>query len=243
MSKAEFNQQVEALWAAHFGCPVDDFRREGTTLLGRDRLQGQRVIQIVYIGKRAMAEIDPGLQSEVDAALTKLGRKAVLSSELLGRAWGEGRIADTEGGLIFHLQPGRLVRLELDPQFALRRVTSADQSALDELRKQCTDYEIQDAYVEIEHEIAWGCFKGTDLVAVGSGYRRNGFMDFGVLTCPDYRGHGLARHVVRALSEDSLERGLIPQYRCNRVNQASRRVAEGVGFTLYYTTESITLGP
>jgi hypothetical protein len=38
-----------------------------------------------------------------------------------------------------------------------------------------------------------------------------------------------------------VERGLIPQYRCNRVNKASRRVAEAAGFTLFYTTESVKL--
>lgn len=241
MSKRDFDRQVEALWAAHFGCATEDFGRDGTTLLPRGRLQGGNVIHIVYIRKRALAEIDPGLKDELGGVLHDAGEKAVLSSELLLRAWGKERIGEVDAGLIFHLRPGDLVRPKLDAQFTLRRLTAEDQPALEALRARCTEYEIDDAYVEIEHEIAWGCFREAQLVAVGSGYPRNGFMDYGVLTDPDLRGQGLARHVVCALADDTAAGGLIPQYRCNRVNKASRRVAEAAGFTLYYTTESVKL--
>jgi GNAT superfamily N-acetyltransferase len=165
----------------------------------------------------------------------------VLSSESLQRVLGPERIAEVDTGLIFHLRPGDLVRPELDWQYSLQRLTSDDEPVLNALRQRCTEYELDDAYVESGHEIAWGCFKALQLTAVGSGYRRNGFMDFGVLTDPEFRGQGLARHVVCALTDDTLERGLIPQYRCNRVNKASRRVAEAAGFTLYFTTESVKL--
>jgi RimJ/RimL family protein N-acetyltransferase len=241
MSIRGFNEQVEALWAAHCGCAVEDFDREGTTVLPRSRLQGATVIHITYIRKRALAEIDPALKDELGSALRGAGEEAVLSSELLLRTWGRDRIADVDAGLIFHLRPGNLVRPELDAQFTLRRLTGEDQPALEALRARCTEYEIDDAYVEIEHELAWGCFHGPQLGAVGSAYPRNGFMDYGVLTDPELRGQGLARHVVCALAEDTVDGGLIPQYRCNRVNSASRRVAEAAGFTLYYTTESVRL--
>jgi len=241
MNVREFNKQVEALWADHFGCEVDDFGREGTTVRPLERLQGSGLIHSVYIRKRALAEIDPALHGEVEGALAEAGSKTVVSSELLQRLWGSARIGEVDAGLIFHLRPGELVRPELEPQFALRRLTPGDQAALDRMRQRCSAYEIDDAFVEIEHEIAWGCYRGEELVAVGSAYRRNGFMDYGVLTDPDHRGQGLARHVVCALTDDTLERGLIPQYRCNRVNKASRRVAEAAGFTLYYTTESVKL--
>jgi len=241
MSIREFNKQVEALWAAHFGCATEDFGREGTTLLPRGRLQGENVIHIIYIRKHALAEIDPALKDALGSVLQAEGQKAVLSSELLLRTWGKERIAEVDAGLIFHLRPGELVRPVLDAQFTLRRLTAEDQPALEALRARCTEYEIDDAYVEIEHEIAWGCFRGEQLAAVGSAYPRNGFMDYGVLTDPERRGQGLARHVVCALADETAEGGLIPQYRCNRVNRASRRVAEAAGFTLYYTTESVKL--
>lgn len=241
MNKRDFDRQVEALWAAHFGCTTEDFDREGTTLLPRSRLQGEKIIHIVYIRKHALAEIDPELKDALAGMLQGAGAKAVVSSELLLRTWGKERIAEVDAGLIFHLRPGDLVRPTLDAQFTLRRLATEDQAALEALRARCTEYEIDDAYVEIEHELAWGCFRDQQLVAVGSAYPRNGFMDYGVLTDPDLRGQGLARHVVCALTDDTVERGLIPQYRCNRVNKASRRVAEAAGFTLYYTTESVKL--
>jgi RimJ/RimL family protein N-acetyltransferase len=241
MSIREFNKQVEALWAAYFGCATEDFGREGTTLLPRGRLQGENVIHTIYIRKRALAEIDPGLKDALGSVLQAAAEKTVLSSELLLRTWGKERMAEVDAGLIFHLRPGELVRPALDAQFTLRRLTGEDQPALDALRARCTEYEVDDAYVEIEHELAWGCFRGQQLAAVGSAYPRNGFMDYGVLTDPDFRGQGLARHVVCALADDTAAGRLIPQYRCNRVNKASRRVAEAAGFTLYYTTESVKL--
>jgi GNAT superfamily N-acetyltransferase len=239
MTVPDFDKQVETLWATHFGCSVKDFGREGTTLLPVDRMQGDKLIHIVYVRKRALAEIDPDLRTDIDRTLAELGGSAVLSSELLQRAWGGSRLAEVDAGLIFHLRPGQLVRPELDAQFVLRRLTKDDQQALDSLRQHCTPGDVDEAYVEIEHELAWGCFKDAQLAAVGSAYRRNGFMDYGVLTDPEFRGHGLARHVVCGLTDDTLERGLIPQYRCNRVNQASRRVAEAAGFTVYFTTEGM----
>jgi GNAT superfamily N-acetyltransferase len=241
MSLKEFNRQVDSLWAAHFACDPGAFDREGTTLVPRDHLRGENLIHIVYIRKHALAEFDPALEADLRAVIDGLGPGAVLSSELLRRLWGQARLIEIESGLIFHLRPGNLVRPELDWQFTMQRLTSDDEPGLNALRQRCTEYEIEDAYVEIGHEIAWGCFKALQLTAVGSGYRRNGFMDFGVLTDPDFRGQGLARHVVCALTDDTDARGLIPQYRCNRVNKASRRVAEAAGFTLYFTTESVKL--
>lgn len=241
MNTEEFNRQVEALWAAHFGCATTDFDRGGTTLVPREHLRGENLIHVVYIRKRALAELDPSLEPSLRGIVAGAGKNAVLSSELLQRTLGAERLAEIDAGLIFHLRPGELVRPDLDWQFALHRLTSDDEQALNALRQRCTDYEIDDAYVEIEHEIAWGCYKALQLAAVGSGYRRNGFMDLGVMTDPEFRGQGLARHIVCALVDDTHARGLLPQYRCNRINQASRRVAEAAGFTLYFTTESVKL--
>jgi GNAT superfamily N-acetyltransferase len=241
MTIEESNHRIESLWGAYFNSPVDDFSREGTTLLPRERLEAQGVVHVVYIRRRALAEIDPALEAEVRRVLTQAGGRPVLSSELVRRVWGEAHIPEVQAGLIFHLRPGELVRPDLDAGFSLRRLTPDDQAALESLRRRCTAYEIEDAFVELDHEIGWGCFKGGQLTAAGSGHRRNGFMDYGVLTDPEFRGHGLARHVVCGLSDDTLERGLIAQYRCNRVNKASRRVAQAAGFTLYFTTESMKL--
>lgn len=241
MSIAEFNKQVEALWAAYYQCDPRDFGREGTTFLEVERFRGKKLTHTVYIRKRALAEIDPDLRAEVQDVLAVAGPGSVLTSELLLAAWGAQRKLDIQAGLVFHLRPGKLLRPELAAPYVLRRLTGEDKAALYAMKQRCTEEEVDDGYVEADHEIAWGVFRETRLVAVGSGYRRNNFMDFGVLTDPEFRGQGLARHVVCSLSDDTAALGLLPQYRCNRVNTASRRVAEGAGFTLYYTTEGVRL--
>ncbi len=94
MSLKDFNQQVDALWAAHFGCEPAAFDRDGSTLLPRDRLRGESLIHIVYIRKHALAEFDPGLEPNLRVMMASERPETVLSSELLRRALGVERIGE-----------------------------------------------------------------------------------------------------------------------------------------------------
>ena len=71
MSLKDFNRQVDALWAAHFGCEPAAFDRDGTTLLPRDHLRGENLIHIVYIRKHALAEFDPALETDLRSVLAE----------------------------------------------------------------------------------------------------------------------------------------------------------------------------
>jgi len=241
MSSDDFTRRVEALWAEHFGCSADDFDVAGTTLLPRQRLRGDNVLHMVYIRRRALAEIDPALEARTADVLRAPSDQTVLSSRLLKRAWGAHAISDVDAGLIFHLRPGELVRRPIHASCELRSLERADEPALQGLKHNCTGEEVEEAFVDLDHELAWGCFSAGRLVAAGSAYRRNGFMDYGVLTHPEFRGRELARHILAALVDDTVPLGLIPQYRCNRENQPSRRVAEAAGFRLLFATESVKL--
>jgi predicted GNAT family acetyltransferase len=153
------------------------------------------------------------------------------------------RLLSADRGFIFHLEPDHLVARLPEPPFRLRPLAGSDQTALLELCSRCQTGEVEDATIEVGHEIACGCFEAGRMVAAASGYRRNGFMDLGVLTNPAYRGRRLAPAMVAELSRKSVAKGLIPMYRCDRTNVASRRVAEVSGFTQYFETESLTLAP
>jgi len=112
------------------------------------------------------------------------------------------------------------------------------------LHNACSPDEVDEGFVEVTHEIAFGCFCGETLAAAASGYTRTGFMDIGVLTHPAHRRHGLGRAVVGALADwSSAAAGAIPQYRCRGANLASRRVAESLNFRLYSQSEAVWLEP
>jgi GNAT superfamily N-acetyltransferase len=233
MSRGDFDGLLGSAYAAYFGCSAADLARDGSTLLPRETWAGNGIIHIMHVNRRSLVEIDPGLQGDLEPM-----RNVAISAEMLQREW-PSRIRSVDSGLVFHLRPGALVRMPPDPRVRLHTLDAAGASALTALRQRCTPEDSAEALVEVVHEITAGCFVDDLLVCAGSGYRRNGCMDFGVLTDPAFRGQRLARRVVEALSDASASLGVLAQYRCDRLNTASRRVAEGAGFTLYFTTELV----
>ena len=56
-------------------------------------------------------------------------------------------------------------------------------------------------------------------------------VEVGVETAPHYRGHGYATAALSALSQELMCRGRVTEYRCQRYNEASRRVAVNAGLS------------
>ena len=164
---------------------------------------------------------------------------ASLSGDDLQRAWGDGMIASRDTGLVHYLFPADYRPCPAPPPFTLRQLTPADAAAMALLHQACPPEDVDEGYVEVDHEIAAGCFAGDQLVAAASGYTRAGFMDLGVLTHPAYRRLGLGKAAVGALCEWTLAREMIPQYRCNVNNIGSHGVAKGLNFRLHFRQESL----
>lgn len=57
-------------------------------------------------------------------------------------------------------------------------------------------------------------------------------LEVGVETAKDYRGRGYAQASLRALSAALAEKGIMTEYRCQRYNTASYRVAKSAGLSL-----------
>lgn len=243
MSDELFNDLVDQAWAGHFGCSPHELRRPGTTLVARERLSGSGAIHLVHLRARAFAEIDPGLYSELNDLLGRIGATMNLSAEAVQQAPPAGRVLASHRGLVFHLDPQHLVVRQPDPPVGMRSLSEADQAALLALCASCEAEEVDDAYVEVSHKIVYGCFEGDRLLSAGSGYRRNGFLDIGVITDPACRGRRLAPATVAAICLESERKALIAQYRCDVRDHASRRVAEHPGLTRLFTTETIEVAP
>ena len=240
--KAErFEDQVDLTWSSHFGCAPEDLDRAGTTLVPLERLSGSGAIHLVHLRARVFAEIDLGLEGDVRALLDREGRGTALTGSIIRESPLAVHFRAHDHGFIFHLDPDRLIVRAPAPPVRMRALTEADRDAMQALFDRCQADEVDDAYVEAGHEIAWGCFVGERMIACGSGYRRHGFIDLGVLTDPDFRGRRLAPAIVGVLSQRCADRGALAMYRCDETNSASRRVAEQAGFALCFTTESLRL--
>lgn len=236
-----FEDQVDRTWSSHFACAPEDLRRAGTTLVPLERLAGTGAIHLAHLHARTFAEIDPRLEGDLRRLLGRASRGAALTASMVRESVLARRLRVQDRGFIFHVDPARLIVHAPVAPITLRGLSEADREALQALFDRCRADEVDDAYVDIRHEIACGGFVGERMVACGSGYRRHGFMDLGVLTDPAFRGRRLAPAIVGALSQHCAARGAPAMYRCDQTNAASRRVAEEAGFTLCFHTETLSL--
>jgi GNAT superfamily N-acetyltransferase len=241
VNRDAFDQVIYRNWAAHFGCPVETLQRRGTTVLPLDRYAGQKLVALWYVGEHAFIQLDPAYTDQVGRVLAPRPPGASLSGDDLQRAWGAEMIASRDTGLVHYLFPADYVPCPTPPSFVLRQLTPADAAAMALLHQACPPEDVDEGYVEVDHEIAAGCFAGDQLVAAASGYTRAGFMDLGVLTHPAYRRLGLGKAAVGAACEWTLAREMIPQYRCNVNNLGSHGVAVGLNFRFYFRQESLWL--
>jgi len=239
MHPTTFEETIHRNWAAHFGCPVETLHRRGTTLLPLAKYAGNKLVALWYIGEHTFVQLDPAYADQVAAVLVHRPADASLTGDDLQRAWSPGAIGTRDMGLVHYLFPPEARSCAAPVGFTLRRLAPADADAMASLHRACPPEEVDEGYVEVDHEIATGCFAGDQLVAAASGYERAGFMDLGVLTHPAYRRLGLGKAAVGAICEWSISRGMIAQYRCNANNTGSHGVAKTLNFRLYFRQEGL----
>jgi GNAT superfamily N-acetyltransferase len=241
MDREAFEARIYENWAHHFGCRIDDMHRGGTILLPTIRYAGARGIHIWYIGRGSYVQMDPHYALEVAHILASLTGGTALSGDDLETAWGREAIDGRSVGLIYYLYPDDLLPAVPVEPFLLRRLTLEDAGYMQALYQASAGDEVSEAYVAVDHDMAVGCFAGDQLVAAGSAYQWARFLDLSVLTHPGFRGLGLGRAVIAALSQWCVARAFIPQYRCDEEDTYSRNLAEGLGFSLYFRQESLWL--
>jgi GNAT superfamily N-acetyltransferase len=233
----DFDERVIANWAAHLECPAGTIQEGGTTLMPDEKAAGQGRIVLLHIGRHAFVRFDPALAGPLKAVIARLPAGASCTGDDIGRALGAGRIASHDAGPIHYLHPSDLPGLEPPRSFAVRELSPADRELLAGLHGRCTPEEVEDGYVEIDHEIVYGCVRGGELVSAASGYRMAGFLDIGVLTHPGFRRQGLGKAVVGALCQWAVDRDVIAQYRCLAGNIGSLGTARSLNFRHYYGFE------
>ena len=236
-----FQQEIFRHWTTYFGCPPATVQQAGATLVPADKYAGQRLIALWHIGAHTFVEHDPAYTQALARALADLPATAALTGDTLKQRWGADAIAEHDPGLLHYLYPPDLPPYTPPAPFVLRPLTLADAGAMAALHAANSPEDVDEGYVEVSHESAFGCFAGDQLVAAASGYRRTGFLDIGVLTQPAFRRQGLGKATVGALCAWSSQQGLIAQYRCNATNVSSQGVAQALNFRLFCRSEAVWL--
>jgi RimJ/RimL family protein N-acetyltransferase len=125
-----------------------------------------------------------------------------------------------------------------------RQLTLADAEAFAEFAVAAPAKDMDEASVELDHWLVFGTFADGRLVSAASMYPWRGtrFADLGIITLPEYRGRGLAKRTVRAISARALADGYEPQYRCQLDNTPSASLARAAGFAQFGTWDVIVSG-
>src|SRR5262245_38512042 len=123
-----------------------------------------------------------------------------------------------------------------------RLLGSKDLSSLESLRAACNTLEWKHGGIQLGGQPVIGAFHGERLVSV-SGYEIWGdsIAHIGVVSHPHYRGKGYGKAAVSRLTEEALNRGLVPQYRTLDANKSFMAIATRLGFERYATTLAIRL--
>ena len=190
----------------------------------------------------------------VDAGPTILtlspGRAAQLDLVDGQRIGADGITARIERAGITLNDPDNLYYLTIEEQDAVRReargaetrpLTDEDAPAFEVFAREAPEDDLDEAFVELDHWLVFGTFVDGELACAASMYPwgETSLADLGVITLPRFRGSGLGRATVRAMSAAALERGYEPQYRCQLDNLASVALARGAGFRRFGEWEII----
>lgn len=241
MNKDSFENILYKNWTSYFGVPLETAHQYGTTLLPENKYDGERIIALWYIGKHTFAQLDPACHRQIEMLVNKLPDGTSLSGDQVQEGLGHDNILSRDIGLTYYLNPKDLPDFMPPKPFVLRQLTAADEGFMAALKAANTPEDVDEAYIEVTHQIAFGCFHGEQLTAAASGYERTGFLDLGVLTHPQFRKQGLGKAVTGALCDWANRNNLIAQYRHNMLNTNSQRVAQSLNFQMYFKNEGISL--
>jgi GNAT superfamily N-acetyltransferase len=241
MDRQTFETAVFRKWADRYNCTIEDLKRPGTEIIPEDDFANSNAIHIWTIGERAFARMDPACEELAHRALAAQPESTALTADHVAAAVTSHSIRKIEDNLLFYLHPPEFRPVPTAKEFVLQQLTQDDVGALSALQAACAAAEAEEAEVSVEDEIGFGCFSGTQLVSIATGFRLTGFMDIGVLTHPGYRRRKLGKACVSALCRWCIDNHVIAQYRCRAKNTGSRSIAEGLSFDLFFTQQSVHL--
>jgi GNAT superfamily N-acetyltransferase len=241
MDKKTFDNIIYQSWTEYFGRPMETAQQNGTTLLPESKYDGDKIIALWYIGKHTFVQLDPAYFPQLEKLVKELPTDISLSGNQIEAAWGKDAVSSRDAGLSYYLFPQDLPNYLPAQPFSLRQLSEADADAMSTLHAANTPEDVDEGYVEVTHQIAFGCFLGEQLVAAASGYERTGFLDIGVLTHPEFRKKGLGKAVVGALCDWANQNNMIAQYRHDVLNTNSGNVARSLNFQMYFKSEGIFL--
>lgn len=201
-------------------------------------LADSRAVSLVTVthGPRVLA-VTPA-----HAAAVGFANGDLIAPELMTSAFEIANISLNDPDDVFHftIEEGQAL-VEEPTRPGVRRLSLDDRAAFERFIDDAPDQDVDEAFVELDHWLVFGCFVDERLVSAASMYPWDAstLADTGVLTLPEFRGRGYGAATVRGLSARALQLGYEPQYRCQVDNVGSVSLARSAGLTHFGTWEVI----
>jgi ribosomal protein S18 acetylase RimI-like enzyme len=237
----EFRAQVTHVLAAYFGTPADRIAQPGTVLrpVGPDEWDGW--LELTPIGASVGIKVLGEMLDGVDAVRAAHPADHTLTGADFMVAWGAD-VTRIGHMLVYMLDRTAFRRVVPDRRHTVRSLTPADAAAFAAFQARCSEDDLNESDISLDHEVAYGVFDGEQIVAGASTYMWDGLVDVGVLTDPDYRGQGLGKAVVAAASAHYVDNPAEPRIVCYRHaanNLASQGIPRSLGFSFYANFECV----
>jgi GNAT superfamily N-acetyltransferase len=125
--------------------------------------------------------------------------------------------------------------VSLNPNLTIRTLTDRDREIFSRFANKIDPEELDNAYVELDHWAVYGLFIADILIASCSLYpwRETINADIGVVTLQNYRGNGFAKLLVSYAYEQISKKGYILQYRTQKDNLPSIKLAESLELSFF----------
>ncbi|WP_083918369.1 GNAT family N-acetyltransferase [Woodsholea maritima] len=123
----------------------------------------------------------------------------------------------------------------------VRTLNATDQGVFEAFEAQCSEDDLDQGFVVLDHWMVRGLFIQGQLVSIASAYPDGDgkIADIGVITHPDARGKGYGARLVRAIAQAITAKGYVPQYRCQLDHIASIGLARAAGLSRIGTLDFI----
>jgi len=241
--------------ASNFGCDPDLFDTPGTSISPRDNLYGDGVIYLYHLKKHAILRADPLLIPRLEQLVVQLDPSVPLTLDDLKVFFGAAHVNVDDVYPYFYLDPAAFtpVTVPEDVDVSLRRLAQSEYDKLDTLFSACSEQDLEgaDIWLNDPDPVIFCGFFGDQVVAYASHRYMTAYgslscladviADVGVLIHPEFRGRGLGKAVVSALSQWCIDHDKIPQYRLNQGHVRSRRIPESLGYTRLFEVTLIVV--
>lgn len=239
-SAKSVEEKIRKGWATYFNCSSNDFQSPGTKIISSKDFVDSKMAIIWHIGKMAFVQIDPAFSDRFFELREKTLTPMNISAADVCSFFGDKQVSLDHTDYIYYLSPNEFIPFSPEEEFTVRQLSMKDKKDLDALHKACPFDEVDNAYVHIDHELAFGAFFEHKLVSAASAYDWRGFaVDAGVLTRPDFRRKGLGKAVISAICEKEIVNDRIMQYRAHIELISSWKIPESLGFKRYYKEETL----